>query len=188
MRALLNLIFILLISLPLICSWRSFKILMTRFDYEANPKFIDVKIELKNTSDTSMNVVLNTYETVDNLELSATVGLLTDKGNYMTFMNRTTNFCKLLKHLGSDPLVRVVWQDLVRHGKMFKECPIIKGQYTLQDYRVDEELLPSFLPETSFKFSLGLNTSKHELIFNGVLYGRVDKSKGFNNLKSFSLG
>lgn len=149
---------------------------------------VDVKIDIKNSSDGALNIVTEILEVLNDVELTASIALETDQGNYTNLLTRSMNFCKMLKERNADPLSRMIYQDLLRHGNMMKECPIEKGTYKLEDYRVDEELLPSYLPETNFKFSVRLTKPKGEQIFKGVLYGRVDKSKGFNNLKMFSMG
>lgn len=159
-----------------------------RFDYEANPRLVDVKIQLQNNSESSLNIVINTLEILDDIELSASVALETQPGNFTNLISKTLNFCRMLKERDAEPLARAIYQDIMRHGKWFKECPIQKDTYTLQDYAVDEELLPSYLPETNFKLKLRLTQQKGVQIFKGMLFGRIDKSKGFNNLKMFSMG
>ncbi|XP_023168071.2 uncharacterized protein LOC111597527 [Drosophila hydei] len=168
--------------------WRSFKIVFGRFEYEANAKLMDVKIELQNNSKSSLNVVVNTLEILDNVEVASRVSLETEPGNYTNLISRNVNFCKMLMERNVDPLARSIYQDMQRYGKFFKECPIQKGTYSLHDYVLDEELLPSFLPETNFKTSIRLFKPNSEQIFKGLFYGRIDKSKGFNNLKMFSMG
>lgn len=159
-----------------------------RFDYEANAKLVDVKMELQNSSKSAITVVVNILETINDVDVTGSVFLETEPGNYTSLISRTVNLCKMLKDRNADPLTRSFYQDMQRYGKLFKECPIQKGTYTLQDYVVDEELLPSFLPETNFKLNLRLSKPKNQLIFKGSFYGRIDKSKGFNNLKLFSMG
>lgn len=149
---------------------------------------VDVKIDIKNSSDGALNIVTEILEVLNDVELTASIALETDQGNYTNLLTRSMNFCKMLKERNADPLSRMIYQDLLRHGNMMKECPIERGTYKLEDYRVDEELLPSYLPETNFKFSVRLTKPKGDQIFKGMLYGRVDKSKGFNNLKMFSMG
>ncbi|XP_030385954.1 uncharacterized protein LOC115632838 [Scaptodrosophila lebanonensis] len=178
----------LLVGLPSSLAWRSFKIIFTRFDYEANANYLDVKIQIQNDSETSLNIVANTYENVDDVYLTAAVAIENDEGNLSELLNRTVNLCKMLKQRNAEPLIRIIYEDLLNHGNIFKECPIQKGSYSVHEYRLDEELLPSYLPETDFVVSIRLKTSKNVMLFSGKLYGRIDKSKGFNNLKMFSLG
>ncbi|EDV97195.1 uncharacterized protein LOC6556667 [Drosophila grimshawi] len=178
----------LLLSCPKTLGWRSFKIDFTRFDFEANSKLVDVKVHSINTTGSGLSLVLNTIEIIDDVDLSASIALETNTGNYTNLLSKTFNFCKMIRERNSEPLMRSIYQDMMRYGKWFTECPVKKGTYTLQNYRVDEELLPSFLPETNFKSSFRFSGPKNEQILKGILYGRVDKSKGFNNLKMFSMG
>ncbi|KAH8370701.1 hypothetical protein KR093_004718 [Drosophila rubida] len=168
---------------------RSFKIIFTRFDFDSNGKFVDVKLQVENNGESSsLNTVINVLEPLDDVELSISIGLQGELGNYTNVVRKSTNFCKFLKDRSAEPLTRLIYQDMLRFGKLFKECPLPKGTYTLQGYHIDEELLPSFLPETNFQLGLRLAQSQGEQILQGTLWGRIDKSKGFNNLKMFSLG
>lgn len=150
---------------------------------------MDVKIQVQNKSDSSsLNVDVNVLEILNDVDMSASIALQTEQANYTNLFSTSLNFCKMLKERNGDPMVRLLYQDLLKHGQWFKECPIQKGVYNLQNYQVDEEKLPSFLPETNFKLTFRLSKPKSEQIFKGVIFGRIDKSKGFNNLKKFSLG
>lgn len=56
---------------------------------------------------------------------------------------------------------------------------------------MDEELLPPYLPETDFmgRIKIFTNTTLPETnIFDITLTGRIDKSKGFDNLRLFTMG
>jgi len=165
---------------------RSFKIIYTGFNFEANAKLAEVKAEIKNNS--TLNVEINVLESVDDVDLSGSLALQTEQGNYTNFMTKNVNFCKMVKDPNVDPMMSLMYRDMLKQGKFFKKCPVQKGIYTLEDYHVDEEILPSFLPETNFRMTMRLGKPKGEKIFQGVLFGRIDKSKGFNNLKMFSLG
>ncbi|KAH8261325.1 hypothetical protein KR044_007174, partial [Drosophila immigrans] len=168
---------------------RSFKIIFTDFEFESNAKLMDVKIQVENNSESSsLNTDIDVLEPLDDVELSIRIGLQSEWGNYTNVLSHKTNFCKVLKDRLAEPLIRLVYQDMLRFGQLFKECPLPKGKYTLQGYHIDEELLPSFLPETNFQLGLQLTGSQGQQIFDGTLAGRIDKSKGFNNLKMFSLG
>ncbi|XP_017084260.2 uncharacterized protein LOC108116753 [Drosophila eugracilis] len=180
---------ILAVFMPMTGAWRSFKVILTNVDFEANDKIVDLRVDLQNESgDSKLSMEIKTFEEIEDVQLSVDVGLETDKGNYSTLINRTLNFCKLMKQRNSDPLLRGIYDDLLRHGNLFKDCPIRPGTYSLTNYKVDEEMLPSFLPETKFRFSMVISKPKVGLIVRSNIYGRIDKSKGFDNLKRFSLG
>lgn len=57
---------------------------------------------------------------------------------------------------------------------------------------MDEELLPAYLPETDFYGRIHVFTNNSELTVDNMwditLIGRIDTSKGFDNLKLFSQG
>ncbi|XP_037721893.1 uncharacterized protein LOC119554879 [Drosophila subpulchrella] len=180
---------ILVVLMPVTGAWRSFKVILTSIDFEANDKIVDIHVDLQNESgDSKLSMEIKTLEDIEDVQLAVDVGLESDKGNFSTLINRTLNFCKLLKQRSSDPLVRGIYEDLLKHGNLFKECPIRSGTYSLTNYKVDEEMLPSFLPEANFRFGLAISKPKSGMIVRSTIYGRIDKSKGFDNLKRFSLG
>ncbi|XP_016971206.1 uncharacterized protein LOC108038854 [Drosophila rhopaloa] len=180
---------ILVVLIPVTGAWRSFKVILTNIDFESDDKILEVKVDLQNElGDSKVSVDIKTLEDLDDVQLAVDVGLETDKGNYSTLINRTLNFCKLMKQRNSDPLLRGIYEDLLKHGSFFKECPIRSGTYSLTNYKVDEEMLPSFLPEAKFRFGLQISKPKGGTIVRTTIYGRIDKSKGFDNLKRFSLG
>ncbi|KAH8246323.1 hypothetical protein KR032_005819 [Drosophila birchii] len=181
--------FVLVVLIPMTGAWRSFKVILTHVDFEVNDKILNLTVDLQNdTGDSKLTVDITVFEDIEDVQLAVDVGLETDKGNFSTLINRTLNFCKLMKQRNSDPLLRGIYDDLLKHGNLFKECPIRKGTFGLSNYKVDEEMLPSFLPEAKFRFGLQITRPKNERIVRAFVYGRIDKSKGFDNLKRFSMG
>ncbi|XP_017122936.1 uncharacterized protein LOC108143195 [Drosophila elegans] len=180
---------VLVVLIPVTGAWRSFKVILTSIDFEANEKVVDLRVDLQNElGESKVSIDMKTLEDIDDVLLAVDVGLETDKGNYSTLINRTINFCKLVKQRTSDPLLRGIYEDLLKHGNFIKECPIRRGTYSLINYKVDEEMLPSFLPEAKFRFGLQISKPKGGAILRSTVFGRIDKSKGFDNLKRFSLG
>lgn len=56
---------------------------------------------------------------------------------------------------------------------------------------MDEELLPPYLPETGFLATLRVFTNRtgdEITIWDIKINGRIDKSKGFDNLRLFTQG
>lgn len=150
---------------------------------------MNLTVDLQNdASDSRLSVDIKVYEDIEDVQLAVDVGLESEKGDFSTLINRTLNFCKLMKQRNADPLVRGIYDDLLKHGNLFKECPIRSGTFSLTNYKVDEEMLPSFLPEAKFRFGLLITKPKNERIVRATIYGRIDKSKGFDNLKRFSMG
>uniref|UniRef100_T1GAN3 MD-2-related lipid-recognition domain-containing protein n=1 Tax=Megaselia scalaris TaxID=36166 RepID=T1GAN3_MEGSC len=67
-----------------------------------------------------------------------------------------------------------------------KSCPVKKGIFYIHDYRIDEEMLPSYVPEANFRVILELTLPNKGNLANVTINGYIDKSKGFNNLKMFN--
>ncbi|XP_020713346.1 uncharacterized protein LOC101460118 [Ceratitis capitata] len=182
-------VFVLVASAPIAWGWRSFNVIFTSFPYQYNTDLVDVKIQIKNnTDDTCLAVVFQLNEELDDVYLKYAISLEMEQANYTTVVNRSVNFCKFLKQHSMDPLLRIIYEDILKQDNFIKRCPITKGSYTLREYHIDEEMLPSYVPEASFLAEIKLTMSNGQQLFDGKLYGTIDKSKGFNNLKMFSLG
>lgn len=135
-----------------------------------------------------LSVVLQVNKNLDDVHLKYGIALELEEGNYTALVNGSVNFCKFLKQNSIDPTLRIIYEDILKQGNFIKRCPISKGLYTLREYRIDEEILPSYVPEANFCAEMKLSSSNGQKLFDGKLYGKIDKSKGFNNLKMFSLG
>lgn len=165
--------------------------ILTSFPHEFNDKLIDVKFQIQNSTaaETSINLQLNVLEDIDDISLTYALGIEgTQANNYTVILNRKVHFCKFLIQRTLDNALRSIYEDILKRGTFMKVCPLKKGSYVLREYRVDEELLPQYVPEANFYVDLELNKANGDMIVKGRLNGKVDKSKGFNNLKMFSMG
>ncbi|XP_018786642.1 PREDICTED: uncharacterized protein LOC108967575 [Bactrocera latifrons] len=170
-------------------SFRSFKVIFSSFPYTYNSNVIDAKVQIHNSSsEMYLSVVLQVNEELDDVYLNYSIALDLDEANYTVLANRTLNFCKFLKQHSLDSVLRNIYEDILKEGNFIKKCPIAKGLYMLREYRIDEEMLPSYVPEASFFVAMKISKANGQVLFDGKLYGKIDKSKGFNNLKMFSLG
>lgn len=131
---------------------------------------------------------MNFLNEVDDVSFRYAIALEANEGNYTALVNRSVNLCKFLKQRSSEPILKLLYEDLIKQSNFIKTCPIKKGTYDIHDYRIDEEMLPSYVPETNFFVPLQMDLANGVNLFKGTLHGRIDKSKGFNNLKMFSLG
>ncbi|XP_039963034.1 uncharacterized protein LOC120776443 [Bactrocera tryoni] len=180
---------VVVVCAPIAWGWRSFNVIFTSFPYTYNSNVIDAKLQIHNSSsETYLSVVLQVNEELDDVYLKYAIALDLDEGNYTVLANRTVNFCKFLKQRSMDSVLRIIYEDILKEGNFIKKCPITKGLYTLREYRIDEEMLPSYVPEASFFAAMKISKANGQSVFDGKLYGKIDKSKGFNNLKMFSLG
>lgn len=140
------------------------------------------------------------FDTMDDSE--------TDQPSAVEVINKTVNFCKLLTTKSIAPVIRLSMNEFAKYGVLFKQCPIKKvkislqwirllifilwqGHYYLSNFKMDEELLPPYLPETGFLAMMRVfanRTGEDINIWDIKLNGRIDKSKGFDNLRLFTQG
>ncbi|KFB46788.1 AGAP010991-PA-like protein [Anopheles sinensis] len=99
---------------------------------------------------------------------------LRDSENWI--YNRTFDFCEFLKRPSIDRFSSLVYAELRRHGRMPARCPIPKARYSFTNNTLLTIRLPSYLPETSFGFTVNLFfTQTKEFVFRSFWYGRLKK-------------
>lgn len=83
--------------------------------------------------------------------------------------------------------------NFLSQSQIANDCWIYfeQAHYYLQHFKMDEELLPAYLPETDFfaRVHVFTNSSASKAdIWDITLIGRIDSSKGLDNLKLFTQG
>ncbi|XP_059225847.1 uncharacterized protein LOC131997958 [Stomoxys calcitrans] len=70
------------------------------------------------------------------------------------FLDLRINICDMLSTVTSIPLMKVILDEVRRTGNLPYRCPV-KGNflYTLKNYSVSAETLPSYMPSMKFNFS-----------------------------------
>uniref|UniRef100_A0A499FV18 Uncharacterized protein n=1 Tax=Anopheles farauti TaxID=69004 RepID=A0A499FV18_9DIPT len=92
------------------------------------------------------------------------------------FYNRTLNFCTYLRQPQSDRVLRMVYENLNRRGNLPRRCPVRAGTYSFNT-SFDELQLPSFLPESRFRFDLNFHHgARYELLFESHWYGELKRT------------
>ncbi|XP_011292086.1 uncharacterized protein LOC101895372 [Musca domestica] len=176
-------------------NYRSYKVIFTSFEYEANPQFLKATIQIQNVSgETTLHVVLNVLEDIENIGLSYGLAIEGDQPNNFTMVvKRKLDFCKFLQERPVGMGFRRHYEDILKSDSFIKSCPLKKNAvFTVRNYQLDEELLPQYVPETNFYLDMQFDRMNPKgeavMLIKGRLNGTIDKSKGFNNLKMFSMG
>lgn len=116
----------------------------------------------------------------------------TDTEEAVEIFNKTLSFCQVLSSKKVDPILRVLYAEVAKFGIMFTSCPILKQRYYLQHFRIDEEYLPSYLPETDFLIEQRVFSDtkggKSVDYWHIIINGRIDKSKSLDDFKIFTMG
>lgn len=60
------------------------------------------------------------------LSFKITINLFMEssKNHYITIFEKTLNVCGFFKNPSSEPLVKIIYNELVKFGNMFDRCPI----------------------------------------------------------------
>lgn len=116
----------------------------------------------------------------------------TETEEAVEIFNKTLSLCQVLASKKVDPILRVLFAEIAKNGTMFTSCPIQKKRYYLQHFRIDEEYLPSYLPETDFLVEMRVfsdaKAGKSINYWHLIINGRIDKSKALDDFKIFTMG
>lgn len=64
------------------------------------------------------------------------------------------SFCKFVAGKKKAPLLKVIWKMVQRYGNLPNSCPIKKGQYFVNDFELDDGIIPSLAPSGSYKVDI----------------------------------
>lgn len=55
----------------------------------------------------------------------------TTKNHYITMFEKTLNVCRFFKNPSSEPLIKIIYDELLKFGNMFDQCPLKEVRVTL---------------------------------------------------------
>uniref|UniRef100_A0A4Y0BPI8 Uncharacterized protein n=1 Tax=Anopheles funestus TaxID=62324 RepID=A0A4Y0BPI8_ANOFN len=88
--------------------------------------------------------------------------------------NKTIDFCAFLQRPSIDRFGSIVMEDLKHRGTVPTRCPVMPVLLVYKNVTLNRVKLPSFLPETSFGFTvICFKTPKNEHVFRSYWYGRM---------------
>ncbi|XP_055316912.1 uncharacterized protein LOC129576228 [Sitodiplosis mosellana] len=193
---------------------RSFRVQFDNVTVSTHPDWAQLDAEIKELNgDSTLDFYLNILKTVNHpkvillfniiysmnfhihllclvekirvyLSSNSTFNPDTDTEDSVEIFNKTMNLCQLMASKKVDPLLKVAFSKILKNGTWFTSCPIRKGRYYLQHFRIDEENFPSYLPETDFLVQVEPKSGRTSF-WNVTLNGRIDKSKALDDFKFF---
>uniref|UniRef100_A0A182W214 Tectonic domain-containing protein n=1 Tax=Anopheles minimus TaxID=112268 RepID=A0A182W214_9DIPT len=123
----------------------------------------------------TMELVVHVLLPLDDLKMNMGYYVrLRDSDNWI--YNKTYDFCAFLKRPSIDRFGSIVVEDLKHRGKVPPRCPIMPERLVYRNVTLNRIKLPSFLPETSFGFTVNCYKGpKNEPVFQSYWYGRMRK-------------
>uniref|UniRef100_A0A182W213 Uncharacterized protein n=1 Tax=Anopheles minimus TaxID=112268 RepID=A0A182W213_9DIPT len=121
----------------------------------------------------TMELVVHVLSTLDDLRMNVGYYVrLRDSDNWI--YNKTYDFCAFLERPSIDRFSAIVVEDLKHHGKVPPRCPVKPERIVYKNVTLNRIKLPSFLPETSFGFTVScLRGPRYEPVFRSYWYGRM---------------
>ncbi|KNC29401.1 hypothetical protein FF38_06594, partial [Lucilia cuprina] len=113
--------------------------------------------------------------------------LLTIKNNTNTYLSLELNICEALGALFTNPVTRMISEEIHRVSNFPYECPIRKGiRYVINNFTINWKLIPSFTPALKwYSNSIFFIGKKHALTFDA--FGRVEHKRKKKNNKTKSV-
>lgn len=145
------------------------KIVIEKWEIQADPKFAGVKNEIKDS--TFLSIDIHSLHDADDIlvrskhsslcglikiwfkQIEAAVYSKVD-GVYNPFVRPDPiHICKVHEH--DDPLIQFMHEEVLKFGNVTKACPLKKGgYYYMHDFAIDESKFPIPLPEGEFRLDV----------------------------------
>uniref|UniRef100_A0A182LV43 Uncharacterized protein n=1 Tax=Anopheles culicifacies TaxID=139723 RepID=A0A182LV43_9DIPT len=115
----------------------------------------------------TMELVVHVLLPLDELKMN--VGYFVRLRNSDNWIyNKTYDFCAFLERSSLDRFSSIVFEDLKHRGNVPARCPVMPDRIIFKNVTLSRIKLPSFLPETSFGFTMNC--------FKGPRYEQVFRS------------
>ncbi|CRL08230.1 CLUMA_CG020826, isoform A [Clunio marinus] len=124
------------------------KIIIQKWEIQSDPKFAELKYEVKDGK--SMSIDVHCLNDADDIMIKAAAYSKVD-GVFNPFVAPDPiHICKVHEH--EDPLVKFMHEEILKFGNVTKACSLKKGTYLyMHDFVVDETKFPVPLPEGEFR-------------------------------------
>uniref|UniRef100_A0A182ISQ5 MD-2-related lipid-recognition domain-containing protein n=1 Tax=Anopheles atroparvus TaxID=41427 RepID=A0A182ISQ5_ANOAO len=147
------------VLLTLLCMI-SAKIMITKVDYESNPNYLAMMVQVHNetegsTVDVDCSLYLDVHQGISvNIDLDSKMD-----GEYMTMIGTSKELCSK-EEGGIDPVVPLLNEELEKFGNLSLGCPYYKGSYRIRRFRMsDDHMLVKMVPPGEYIVKLDL---KHQ--------------------------
>ncbi|XP_058124812.1 uncharacterized protein LOC131285414 [Anopheles ziemanni] len=138
----------------------SAKIMITKVDYESNPNYLTMKVQVHNetegsTVDVDGTLFLDVYQGIHvTIDLDSKMD-----GEYMTMIGTSKELCSKEDN-GIDPVVPLLNEELEKFGNLTFGCPYYKGYYRMRRFRMsDDHMLVKMVPPGQYVVKMNL---KHQ--------------------------
>ncbi|XP_050094631.1 uncharacterized protein LOC126577217 [Anopheles aquasalis] len=148
---------VLIVSL-LAYSWLiSAKIMITKVDYESDPTYLKMRVQINNeTQGSTVDVDGFLFFDVNqgifvNIELDSKMD-----GEYMTMIGTSKEMC-VTDEGGLDPVVPMLNEEMDKYGNMSFSCPYLQGSYMLRRFHMsDDHMLVKMVPPGDYICKMNL--------------------------------
>ncbi|KFB46766.1 hypothetical protein ZHAS_00014768 [Anopheles sinensis] len=138
----------------------SAKILISKVDYESNPNYLTMNVQVHNetegsTVDVDGMLYVDVYQGIHiNIDIDSKMD-----GEYMTMIGTSKELCSK-EESGIDPVVPLLNEELEKFGNLSFGCPYYKGLYRMRRFRMsNDHMLVKMVPPGEYVLKMDL---KHQ--------------------------
>ncbi|XP_063696139.1 uncharacterized protein LOC134827439 [Culicoides brevitarsis] len=80
------------------------------------------------------------------------------------------DLCKYLAGEKKSVLLKLLWDELGRHGSVPKSCPITKATYSVKDFTPDKDMIPAALPGGEYHINVFAELQKDGNVITNLVH------------------
>ncbi|XP_063695747.1 uncharacterized protein LOC134827125 [Culicoides brevitarsis] len=129
------------------------RLLVTNVHMDSHPDYIKSTVQLKKVNG---HVLVSgegyVMQDIDSdITVSGNIAVL-NNGRYEPILRiEPLSFCKFINGKRKSPILKLIWKMVSKFGRLPQSCPVRKGHYFINDFELDEGLIPALAPAADYR-------------------------------------
>lgn len=138
-----------------------------------------------------INLLIVILQKISIIFINVTVTVKLSDEPEIIVVNKTSNFCKFFDQKSSDRMLNLMSSEIDKFGSFIKNCPVEKDDFIfINDFKINTELLPVYLQESSIKVEFNLLRMENKTKFSFlkfIWFGEIDNSNSVSAFQQFGM-